>query len=100
MIDTAEHIIDDRLQGFEISKKPSSNVDYYGSNGKDIVFIQFINGVSYLYHNVKKEDIDAMNQAESIGKYMAVLAKKKYDFSKLTLKLVLCKSQGENQAEE
>lgn len=100
MINVAEHTVDERLKGFDISKKPSSNVDYYGSNGKDTIFIQFKNGVSYLYHDVTKEDIDAMNQAESIGKFMATLARKKYTYTKVTLEMVKGKSLDENPAEE
>lgn len=100
IINVAEHTVDERLKGFDLSKKPSSNVDYYGSNGKDTIFIQFKNGVSYLYHDVKKEDIDAMNQAESIGKFMSILSRKQYQFTKITLELVKSKSQDENPAKE
>lgn len=59
LINVAEHIIDEQLKGFEISQKPtSSTVEYYGSNGNDTIFIQFNNGVSYLYRNVQKKDIE------------------------------------------
>jgi hypothetical protein len=82
-----EHVIDDRLQGFEIMQKPSSNVDYYGTNGIDTVFIQFKNGTSYIYHNVDKADIDEMNKVDSIGKFIGSNLKK-YGYTKIDLKLV------------
>lgn len=99
LINVAEHIIDERLQGFEVSQKPTtSTVEYYGTNNKDTVFIQFSNGISYLYKNVKKEDIDAMHQTDSIGRYMATLANKGYEFIKISLQLVKSKT-GENNCE-
>jgi hypothetical protein len=76
-----EHEIDEQLQGFNLMQKPSSNVDYYGTNGTDTVFIQFKNGVSYLYSNVSKEHITEMLNAESIGKFV-VQVLKKYPYTK------------------
>lgn len=96
IINVSEYHVDDRLQGFDIRQKESSNVDYYGSNGNDKIFIQFKNGVSYIYNDVKKQDIDEMNEAESIGKFMASLARKKYAFTKVTMELVKGKDKDEN----
>lgn len=89
-----EHVVDDRLKGFDLMQKPSSNVDYYGTNGVDTIFIQFKNGQSYLYPNVKKEVIEEMLAAESIGKFMAKLAREGYGYTKLSLHLVKKKDQG------
>jgi hypothetical protein len=98
IINVAEHQVDSLLDGYEIAQKPSSNIDYYGSNGKDTIFIQFKNGVSYLYLNVDKASIDQMQAAESIGKFIGTLSKK-YTYTKVDRKLVGQKEQGETTAE-
>jgi hypothetical protein len=92
VINLAEYIIDDSLQGFEICQKPSSNVDFYGTNGKDI-FIQFKNGGTYIYENVPKEIIDEMHKAESIGSFVSKYLTKKFEFKKFDNKLVNSKPQ-------
>jgi hypothetical protein len=74
------------LKDFEIITKDSSNVDYYGTDGTN-VFIQFKNGSSYLYSNVTPADIEAMKQAESIGRFIPVL--KKYPTTKYENRLVV-----------
>jgi hypothetical protein len=88
----SEHIVDDRLQGFDIMQMPSSNVDYYGTNGADTIFIQFKNGTSYLYHNVDKADIEEMQKVESIGKFIGTNLKK-YTYTKVSMKLVNTRPQ-------
>lgn len=92
IINVNEHKVDDRLKGFEIRQKESSNVDYYGSNGTTI-FMQYKHGVSYLYKNVTPQDIDEMNNAESIGRFMAGLARKKYQYEKIEIELVKKKDE-------
>lgn len=88
----SEHIVNEKLQGFELMQKPSSNIDYYGTNGKDI-FVQFQNGNSYIYENVPKETIEEMKSAESIGSFVFKHLAKKFSFKKFELKLVNSKPQ-------
>jgi hypothetical protein len=87
----SEHIIDEKLQGYELMQKPSSQIDYYGTNGKD-VFLQFKNGTSYIYENVPTETIADMKSAESIGSFVFKHLKK-LPFRKFDLKLVNSKPQ-------
>lgn len=86
-----EHIIDPQLQGFDLKQKPSSNVDYYGTNGKDI-FVQFQKGTSYIYESVPKEIIEEMKTVESIGSFVFKTLKK-FPYKKIELKLVNSKQQ-------
>lgn len=79
--------VDDLLAGYEILSKPSSNVEYYGTNGQN-VFVQFKNGSTYLYLNVKDQDIAALRKAESIGKFIPVLSKQ-YQYTKVDKQLVV-----------
>jgi hypothetical protein len=90
-----EHVVDEKLKGFDIMQKPSSNVDYYGTNGVDTIFIQFKNGGSYFYPNVTKELIEEMLKSESIGKFMASLAKGGYGYTKFVDTLVKKKDQDD-----
>jgi hypothetical protein len=92
----SEHVIDDRLQGFDIMKKPSSNIDYYGTDENGTVFIQFKNGVSYLYPNVSKEEIKAMLKSESIGKFVVTVLRK-YACTKVVARMVNQKEQLEEE---
>lgn len=78
--------VDSQLSGYEILSKPSSNVEFYGTDGQNI-FIQFKNGSSYLYLNVTKDTINAMYLAESIGKFISFLSKN-YTYTKVEGKLV------------
>lgn len=78
--------VDALLEGYTIEQKPSSNVEYFGDNGQN-VFVQFKSGGSYLYLNVIAEDIEAMKQAESIGKFIPTIAKK-YQYTKVDHRLV------------
>jgi hypothetical protein len=94
----AEHQVDSLLDGYEIAQKSSSNVDYYGSNGIDTIFIQFKSGGSYLYLNVDNATIDEMHATESIGKFIGTLSKK-YTYTKIDRKLVWQKEQADIAAE-
>lgn len=79
--------VDEILKDYEILSKESSNVDYYGTDGKN-VFIQFKNGSSYLYLNVTPVDIEDMKMAESIGRFISVLSKS-YQYTKVENRLVV-----------
>ena len=87
-----EHVIDQTLHGFDIFKKPSSNIEYYGTNGKD-VFVQFQSGISYIYENVPQETSEEMQKAESIGSFIFKHLAKKFSFKKFESKLVNSKPQ-------
>lgn len=73
-INNQECQVDDLLEGYTIQRKPSSNIDYFGDNGTD-VFIQFKNGSSYIYKNVRSSHIEEMQQVESLGRFVSVLSK-------------------------
>ena len=79
--------VDELLQDYDILSKPSSNVEFYGTNGQN-VFIQFKNGSTYLYLNVTDQDIVALRKAESIGKFIPVLSRK-YQYTKVDRQLVV-----------
>jgi hypothetical protein len=83
--------VDELLTGYEILCKPSSNVEYYGTNGLN-VFIQFKNGSTYIYLNVSDRDIADMRKAESIGKFIPVLSKK-YQYTKVEKQLVVLEQE-------
>lgn len=91
VINGAAHQTDPRLAGFEIKQKPSSNIEFYGSNGTDQIFVQFKSGGSYLYKGVDLDIIQLMNQAESIGKFIAGISKV-VSYEKLGDRLVTLKS--------
>jgi hypothetical protein len=83
--------VDKILKDYEILKMESSNVDYYGTDGNN-VFIQFKNGASYLYLNVKPEHIEQMKKAESIGRFIGVLSKQ-YQYTKIENQLVVLQEE-------
>lgn len=85
--------IDDIIKDYEILCKESSNVDFYGTDGKN-VFIQFKNGSSYLYTNVEPADIETMKATESIGKFIPVL--RKYPATKYENRLVVVVTEEVN----
>lgn len=66
------------LEGFELLKKASSNVDYFGiSRSTGQLFIQFNNGTCFLYSGVPIETLEAAKEAESIGKFFHSAIKNK-----------------------
>jgi len=72
MIIDGEHVIvDDKLIGFTIHSKPSTNVEYFGSSSNSEVFVQFKSGSSYIYTGVSSELISQMERASSIGGFIA-----------------------------
>jgi hypothetical protein len=85
-ISTMPCLVDDILEGYFIDRKPSSNVEFHGTDGKNI-FIQFKNGASYLYLNVSAEHIEEMKKAESIGRFISVLSKN-YQYTKVDQRLI------------
>jgi hypothetical protein len=70
-IDNESALVDDRLEGFTIHTKPSSNVEFFGSSEDGRVFVQFNSGATYIYSNVPADTISAMAAAASIGKYVS-----------------------------
>src|ERR1041384_4822225 len=76
MIDGVQVMVDDKLNGFTIHSKPSTNVEYFGSSNKSEVFVQFKSGMSYVYSVIPQELITQMERATSIGAFIAeVIAK-------------------------
>jgi hypothetical protein len=63
--------VDDKLTGFTIHSKPSTNVEYFGSSNKSEVFVQFKSGSSFIYTGVSPDLITKMERASSIGAFIA-----------------------------
>lgn len=63
-------LVDDKLDGFTIHTKPSSNIQFFGTNEDGRAFVQFNSGSTYVYSNVPADTLSAMVAAESIGKFV------------------------------
>lgn len=58
------------LINFQLFKKPSSNVDFFGINyAEEKLFVQFIHGGSYLHQHMDSDLLQGCESAESIGSY-------------------------------
>jgi len=63
-------IVDKQLEDFELLKKASTNVDYFGIRRETSqLFIQFTNGRCFMYSEVPIEILEEAKNAESIGKF-------------------------------
>lgn len=72
-------ICDINLQGFDLHKKASTNVDYFGIHkAAGQLFIQFNNGKCYVYSGVDENTLQDAVEAESIGKYYYAQVKGKF----------------------
>lgn len=73
------------LNRFELFKKSSSNIDYFGVQrtiaGK--LFIQFLSGDCFIYSDLPKEVLDLALDAESIGKFFHAYVKGKFPEEKI-----------------
>lgn len=63
-------LVDDKLEGFTIHAKPSSNVEFFGTDESSRAFVQFGSGWTYVYSNVPANILVEMMVAESIGKFV------------------------------
>lgn len=61
-----------RLLDFNVSMALSKSISFYGTNPySGSLFIQFSNGGTYIYANMTGEIRRGLNNAESIGKFVA-----------------------------
>lgn len=61
-----------RLIDFNVSAAISRSISFYGTNPHSgSLFIQFSNGGTYIYANMTGEIRRRLNNAESIGKFVA-----------------------------
>lgn len=78
------------LKGFEIKNKPSSNVAFYGYDEHyNRLFIQFKNGNSYIYKDIKPELFAEMDKSESVGKFFSQNIAGRYEHTKYTNQLIV-----------
>ena len=59
------------IDHYIIKQKSSSNVEFYGFGPMGDIFIQFKNGISYIYLESGADLIKDMNEAESIGSFVS-----------------------------
>lgn len=81
------YTVDNCIEGFEIYKKPSSNVEFFGISIDNRFFIQFKTG-SYIFDSVPVPVMQAATTCESIGKYFFANIKGKYPSTKIEQRLV------------
>lgn len=68
--------IDERLENFEIVKKPSSYIFAIGINMvSGELFVQFMDGYAVIYSGLGLQDFVSARNAESIGKFVIALKK-------------------------
>lgn len=81
--------VDDIINEFTIHQKPSSNVEYFGTDNRTArFFVQFKSGTSYIYSEVEKRVLDDSTTAESIGKFVNINIVGKFKSEKITERLV------------
>lgn len=61
----------DQIKDFIVKQQPSSNVEFFGYGPTGDVFVQFKNGLSYIYKDVDNDTIIEMCNTESIGKFVS-----------------------------
>ncbi|MCX3264787.1 KTSC domain-containing protein [Pedobacter agri] len=72
IINNQEFTVSEKLEGFTIESKPSSNVAFYGMNSETKeLFVQFKNGSAYIYRGITNEAAIGLINAESVGKYIS-----------------------------
>jgi hypothetical protein len=73
-------LIDPVLQGFSVSSKPSSNVDFFGTKEeKNQFFAQFKNGGAFIWSGVPQEKLLEASETESIGKFVTSQIRGKFE---------------------
>lgn len=76
--------VNPRLDNFSINQKPSSNIDFFGSNPQsNSVFVQFRNGGTYIYSGVTSDAAIELINAESIGRAVNQVLVGKFPSEKL-----------------
>lgn len=81
-INRVQYDVHPALANYAIHRKPSSNVAFYGF-ALGSVFVQFMNGSSYIYNEVPDEVISDAAKAESIGSFVSRNLVKKFPSVKL-----------------
>lgn len=56
--------VNERLAFYKISQPVSENIEFYGHNGKDSLFVQFRSGSTYFYNNVTGDMIEQIEKEE------------------------------------
>ena len=78
-----------RFEDFELLKKNSTNVDYFGIRRETSqLFIQFSNGKCFMYANVPPEVLEEAKNATSIGKFFHASIKRQYEDEALPSNLI------------
>lgn len=75
-INESTYMVDEKLESFDLKKMTSSNIDVYGANEFGQAVFMFIGSTScFLYEDLTPEQVEELNNCESIGKFHAALRK-------------------------
>jgi|GEM_PF-1540267 len=81
--------VDKQLEDFELLKKASTNVDYFGIRRETShLFMQFSNGKCFMYAQVPPEVLEEAKNAESIGKFFHAKIRDRYTYEALSSNLI------------
>lgn len=83
-----EFEVDKLLEGYKVQQKPSSNVEFFGYNDRNGLFVQFKSGSTYLYENIETEVLQELDQAESVGQFLRKRILNSYPFTRFDGKMI------------
>lgn len=98
VINGQQVVLAEQIKDFIVKQQPSSNVDFFGYGPTGDVFVQFKNGLGYIYKDVSNDTIIEMCNAPSIGKFVSQTIVKTHAGIKQSGKLVTPVKQESEQA--
>ena len=69
--------------GWDFAEVDSSLIRAVAHNKENDLFIEFKTGREYIYHEVPRDEFEALISADSVGKYFLEEIKDDYDFTNL-----------------
>ena len=69
--------------GWDLAEVDSSLIQAVAHNKENDLFIKFKTGREYIYHEVPRDEFEALINAESVGKYFLEEVKDDYDYTVL-----------------
>ena len=69
--------------GWDLAEVDSSLIQVVAHNKENDLFIKFKTGREYIYHEVPRDEFEALISADSVGKYFLEEIKDDYDFTNL-----------------
>ena len=73
-----------QAHGWDITDVDSSLIQTVAHNNENDLFIKFKTGREYIYHEVPRDEFEALISADSVGKYFLEEIKDEYDFTNLS----------------